>query len=103
MGGVKCVWCGLGHGDGAALSKVGWKPDGQGGALLRATCAGCGCGLTIDQIADATLCVSCHRLVLGSDGDIKIATAARGVMCVACARRSEYAIAPPPMCWRSRT
>jgi hypothetical protein len=56
-----------------------------------------------DQIADATLCVSCHRLVLGSDGDIKIATEPRGVMCVACARRSEYALAPPPMCWPSRT
>jgi hypothetical protein len=95
MSGIRCGGCGLEHGDGAALSKVGWKADGRGGALLRATCGGCGCGVTIDEIADATLCTACHRLVLGCDGDVKIATEARGVLCIPCARRSEYTIQRP--------
>jgi hypothetical protein len=95
MGGIRCCGCGLEHGDGAALSKVGWKADGQGGALLRATCGGCGFRVTIDTIADATMCTGCHRLVLGCDGDVKVATQGRGVLCIPCARRSEYAIAPP--------
>lgn len=89
---IRCG-CGADHGDGAALPKIGWQSDGAGGALLLANCP-CGSTVAIDTLADASLCTGCRRLVTGCSDDVKIA-APGGVLCVACARRSQHAIVSP--------
>jgi hypothetical protein len=92
MSKVTCA-CGREHGDGAALSKRGWQSDGAGGAIELANCP-CSSTITISELADACLCVECHRLIVGDSDDVKVATPT-GVHCRACARRSQYAIPAP--------
>lgn len=86
MGGVRCG-CGQDHGDGAALVKIGWHADGEGGALLLANCP-CMSTITIETRADASICAECRRLVPGADGDLKVVTEDQGVLCMGCARRA---------------
>ena len=85
---IQCA-CGRAHDDPSSLTKVGWQPDGTGGAALLVHCV-CQSTLVAERMADACLCTTCHRLVTGADGDIK--TCAWGgegpvVLCGACFRR----------------
>jgi hypothetical protein len=81
--------CGRVHTDSSKLTKVGWQPDGAGGAALLVNCV-CQSTLVAERMADACLCMTCRRLVTGADGDVK--TCAWGdcgpiVLCGACFRR----------------
>lgn len=97
--GITCGVCGLKHGDGAALKKLGWQMGGEGSAIQLANCP-CGNTLTLAELTDVSICAICRRLVLGSDGDIKIVSESHGVFCVGCARRSTHAILlPKPHRW----
>jgi hypothetical protein len=89
--------CGRVHTDPSTLTKVGWQPDGGGGAALLVNCS-CDSTLVAEKVADACLCMTCRRLVTGSDGDVKTCVwdEQQGplVMCGACfrldARRSQW-------------
>jgi hypothetical protein len=53
----------------------------------------CPCGATLeaDTICDGSQCDGCMRIVLGSDGDVKVCVVYRGrafVFCAACFRRT---------------
>jgi hypothetical protein len=60
------------------------------GAALLVNCT-CGSTLVAERLADACLCMACHRLVTGSEGDVKICVwdEQQGslVLCAACFRR----------------
>ena len=86
---VRCG-CGAEH-ERSTLHKVGWTPDGRGGALLLARCT-CGSPIAMAILTDASFCRGCGRLM---HGEVKIVAEDVGVMCVPCARRSRHAIAPP--------
>lgn len=91
--GIKCK-CGLEHGDGRALRKIGWQVDGAGGALLLANC-GCGSTLTIASLEDVSLCATCHRAVVGDAADFKVCVvdsdgASPRVLCFGCYRRDVW-------------
>ncbi len=99
MGGtVRCA-CGRVHQTIAALRKCGWMADGTGNAFLLVDCDVCGSTITAAVARDASICSTCRRLVVGTDGDVKICLVdcSQGslVLCVACARRSDHAIAAP--------
>lgn len=86
---IRCG-CGRVHSDPSTLTKIGWQPDGGGGAALLVKCP-CDSALVAERLADACLCMTCHRLVTGSDGDVKTCAwdERQGslVMCAACFRR----------------
>jgi hypothetical protein len=71
------------------MTKVGWQQDGAGGAALMVACA-CQLTLVAERLADASLCATCHRLITGADGDVKVCVwSEQGprVLCAACFRR----------------
>jgi hypothetical protein len=86
---IRCG-CGRVHTDPSTLTKVGWQPDNAGGAALLVNCI-CNSTLVAERLADACLCMACHRLVTGSDGDVKTCVwdEQQGslVLCAACFRR----------------
>jgi len=65
--------------------KVGWRPDGCGGALLLVTCLDCSAQVPIAHVTDASFCTICRRVLYD---EVKVATERDGVLCVACARRT---------------
>jgi len=88
MGVLRCP-CGREHADTSSLAKKGWQSDGYGSAVLLVNCP-CGSTLAADFATDASGCDGCRRLVVGSGGDIKVASNRDGkhaVYCMACARR----------------
>ncbi len=88
MAPIRCG-CGRVHGDPSTMVKVGWQPDGSGGAALLVNCE-CHSTLVAQRMADACLCTTCRRLVTGADGDVKTCTfSAEGpvILCAACFRR----------------
>src|SRR5258708_27686946 len=88
MGVLHCR-CGREHADTSSLVKRGWQSDGHGSAVLLVNCR-CGSTLAADFATDASVCEGCRRLVVGSGGDVKVASNRDGkhaVYCMACARR----------------
>jgi hypothetical protein len=82
---LRCA-CGLDHGDGAALEKLGWQPDFRGSVLLFVRCDVCRAKLVVAMMVDASICVGCHRIVRGGNLDVKVC-ASGGVFCLPCDRR----------------
>lgn len=82
--------CGRVHGNVAPLRKQGWQRLTNGNAVLLVACDACGAMLTAATAPDASVCDSCHRLVLGTSDDLKVCVGDddKGlVLCTGCARR----------------
>jgi hypothetical protein len=70
------------------MKKLGWQADGAGGAMLLADCVRCRSTCAIDEMADACVCATCCRLVVGETTDPKVcvvdAKAGPLVLCLRC-------------------
>jgi hypothetical protein len=67
--------------------KIGWMATGKGAVMHLAHCDSCASTITIAVMVDASICISCHRMVTGCDGDTK--TVSRDeVLCLACTVRT---------------
>jgi hypothetical protein len=102
---VKCA-CGLEHGDGALLPKVGWQDlfddDGGFGLLVNCPCKSTFC---IRTVQNAALCAKCRRLITGEAGlDPKIYATDEGdsnIYCKGCALRLHVGMDPVAYLFRS--
>jgi hypothetical protein len=83
---IRCA-CGMAYSDARGLKKVGWMATDEGSAMHLANCTSCGSTITIEVLADASICTTCHRLVTGCDGDPK-SVYRDAVLCLSCTVRT---------------
>jgi hypothetical protein len=83
---IQCP-CGMAYADTRGLKRVGWTEAGEGSAMLLANCTSCRSTITIEVMADASICTACNRLVTGCEGDAKTVVGDE-VLCLACTVRT---------------